>query len=92
MTEEQFQGFLERSIARRAGKWVERGIWSEAKALDACRELYTKRLPQGRSTLHHHFLNIRERDGGARVGEAWYVAEELGGRLQFWVEWLWIDP
>jgi ribosomal protein S18 acetylase RimI-like enzyme len=26
------------------------------------------------------------------VGEVWYTAANEGGRMQFWVEWIWIEP
>jgi ribosomal protein S18 acetylase RimI-like enzyme len=26
------------------------------------------------------------------VGETWYVVQQKGGKTQFWIDWIWIDP
>ncbi|HYA70388.1 MAG TPA: GNAT family N-acetyltransferase [Thermoplasmata archaeon] len=92
MSESDFQAFVERAIPRRAAKWVERGMWTESKAIETCRSLYRQWLPNGRDTPGNHFLNVVDPTTGARVGDVWYTAEEQGGKLQFWVEWIEIEP
>jgi ribosomal protein S18 acetylase RimI-like enzyme len=92
MDEADFQAFVERSIPRRAAKWIERGIWTEAQALATSRSNYLQRLPKGRDTPGNHFLKVVEPASGSAVGEVWYRAEEQGGKLQFWVEWIQIEP
>ena len=92
MDEADFRSLVDRSIPRRAAKWVERGIWSEAHALEASRQNYARRLPKGRETPGNHFLNIVGPSNDGPIGEVWYQAEEQGGKLQFWIEWIEIRP
>ena len=92
MDETDFEAFVARAVPRRAAKWVERGIWSEGEALETCRKLYAQRLPEGRNTPGNHFVNVVDPSNGTRVGEAWYTDEEQGGKLQFWIEWIAIEP
>ena len=92
MDDADFAAFRERAIPRRAAKWVERGIWTEDRALEACREFEARRLPQGRKTPGSHFLKVVEQESGISIGEVWYTAEEQGGKLQFWIEWILIEP
>jgi ribosomal protein S18 acetylase RimI-like enzyme len=92
MTEEEFQESLARSIARHASDRARRGLWSEAGALEASRAEYDELLPQGRATPSRHFCTLIDNGTGGRVGETWYTVEERGGKVRFWIEWLWIDP
>ena len=92
MTEEEFLAFRERGIARRAAIRVAQGVWTEAEALATSRAEYDRDLPHGLATPHRHLATVRDDAGGARVGEVWYVAEPKGGKTQFWIEWLTIDP
>ncbi len=92
MTEAEFRAYRERGIARRAGIRVAQGVWKEAEALAASRAEYDRELPNGRATPHQHLVVARDAASGARVGEAWYSLETRGGRAQFWVEWLTVDP
>lgn len=92
MDETEFRAFVGKAIPRRAAKWVERGIWTEAKALETSERLYTQRLPEGRLTPGNQFVNVVDPDRGGHLGEAWYAVEEQGGKLQFWVEWIQIEP
>jgi len=92
MGETDFRGFMDRAIPRRAAKWADRGIWSDRHALEASREMYGRTLPSGRDTPGNHFVNLIESTSGVRVGEAWYLAELLGGKMQFWVEWIQVEP
>lgn len=92
MSEEQFQDSLARSIARHATDRARRGLWSEDRGLEASRAEFAEFLPKGRATPHRHFCTLVDVPTGARVGETWYTAEEQGGKVQFWIDWLWIDP
>lgn len=92
MDEREFADYLARAIPRRAERFVERGIWSREHALETSRKAYEHLLPLGRETPGHHFCTIVKELGRARVGEVWYRAEEVGGVVQFWVEWIWVDP
>ena len=92
MDETEFQGFVDRAIRRRAAKWAERGLWTEADGLEACQRLYQRRLPKGRETPGNHFAKVMDSDTNAPVGEIWYEAEREGGKLQFTVEWIQIEP
>lgn len=92
MSEVDFGRFLERAIPRRAARYVSRGVWTEAHALEASREFYSRLLPQGLATPNHHFCHVLDEPGKARVGEVWYTAANEGGVVQFWIEWIWIEP
>lgn len=52
----------------------------------------TELLPQGRNTPHFHFCNIIDDLSGSVVGETWYNVQSKGGKLQFWIDWIWIEP
>lgn len=92
MSEAEFGKFLERGIPRRAARYASRGVWSEQDALAASRELYARLLPRGLATPHHHFCHLVDEPEGTRVGEVWYTDPREGGRVQFWVEWIWVEP
>jgi ribosomal protein S18 acetylase RimI-like enzyme len=92
MDDASFRTFLERHIARRAERWVQRGIWRPDRALETCRREYAEMLPQGRSTPTHHFLRAVATETGSVVGEAWYRARESGGKIDFYIHWIAIEP
>lgn len=92
MDDAGFRAFLDRAIPRRAEKWVQRGIWSPDRALEASRQEYAELFPRGRETPHHHFRDVVETASGAVVGEAWYTARESGGKVEFWIQWISIWP
>ena len=92
MNESEFAQFLERAIPRRAARLVARGVWVEPEAIEASRAAYRRALPQGLSTPDEHLRHIVRVEGGDRVGEVWYSCRTEGGRLQFWVEWISIEP
>jgi len=92
MTEADFGPFLEHAIPRRAARMVARGIWTEGHAVEASREFYLRSLPQGVATPDHHLCHIVAEPEGLRVGEVWYTARREGGSVQFWIEWIWIEP
>ncbi len=92
MTEEQFQAYLERAVVRRAERSVSRGLWRESAALEAGREAIAEWLPQGLHTPHHYFVHLVDERTGKRVGEAAYSVTEKGGKVQFWIDWLCVDP
>lgn len=90
--EADFQDFLRRAIPRYAARKVERGLWAEEQALESSTSDYARFLAQGKETPRHHFCCLVEEPGETRVGEAWYTAEEQGGKTQFWIEWIWVEP
>ena len=92
MDENDFARYLARAIPRRAERYAARGVWKEERALETSRQLYAQLLPQGASTPHQHFVRIVESATEASVGEAWYRTEEVGGVVQFWIEWITIEP
>jgi ribosomal protein S18 acetylase RimI-like enzyme len=92
MTDEEFHRFVERRISVRAARWVARGLWAEDRALETARQGYAEQFPQGRETPHHRFCHLVDDAGETRVGEAWFWAVEEGGKVQFWINWLEVDP
>jgi len=88
MDRAEFDALLERAIPRRAAKWVERGIWTQERALETARKNLAKTLPAGLDTPGNHFLKVLSEEDGRSVGEVWYSTEEEGGKVQFWVEWI----
>lgn len=92
MSEEDFRVSLRRAIPRYASEMVHRGTWAKGKAMAASREDFAAILPQGRDTPHKRLCNILDGRTGSRVGETWYTVQEKGGKMQFWVDWIWIAP
>ncbi len=92
MTELDFQESVKRAIPRHAAEQVRRGFWTEAEATDASRAEMAQLLPQGRATPHYHFCNIVDARDGSEVGETWYNVQVKGGKAQFWIDWIWIEP
>jgi GNAT superfamily N-acetyltransferase len=92
MSDDDVRAFLERAIPRRAERFVARGIWTPGRAQEASREIYRRRFPGGRAPPSERLCHIVAASGPGRVGEVWYSVEELGGVVQFWVEWIWVDP
>ncbi|EQD50355.1 GCN5-related N-acetyltransferase, partial [mine drainage metagenome] len=75
-----------------AADQVSRGIWTEEEASEASRAEFAELLPQGRETPHYYFSNIVDEESGSRVGETWYSVRAKGGKTQFWIDWIWIEP
>ena len=92
MTEDEYREALERAVPRHAANSVRRGQWTEAASLAASRRDYETFHPQGLHTPNRTFVKVINEDDGKRVGEAWYITEEQGGKLRFWVDWIQIDP
>lgn len=92
MSDEEFGAYLERSIPRRAARYVARGVWTPGESIRASREAYERLLPDGRTTPGNFFCHIVNEADRARVGEVWYTSRDQGGRIQFWIEWIWIEP
>ncbi len=92
MSEDEFQASLARNIARRAQESIALGIWNEGGAEAASRADFLQLFPQGRRTEGFDFRNIVDGDSGARVGETWFSAQPIGGKVQFWVNWIWVEP
>ena len=49
-------------------------------------------FPRAGRTEGFDFRNIVDGDSGARVGETWFSAQPIGGKVQFWVNWIWVEP
>lgn len=92
MTAAEFEASVRAGIARRAEEQAEHGIWSHADAAEASRAEFAQLLPQGRDTPHYRFCTVIDTALGERVGECWYSVEAKGGKVQFWLHWVWIDP
>jgi len=92
MTEAEFRDSFERTVVRRATDSVRRGFWSKERASEAARAELAVFIPQGRGTPNHHFVKVIDESNGRQVGEVWYFAREEGGKVRFWVDWLWTDP
>jgi ribosomal protein S18 acetylase RimI-like enzyme len=92
MDDDSFRTFLDRHITRRAERWVRRGVWRADRAVETCRKEYEELLPQGRTTPGHHFVHAVAAETGAVVGEAWYRARESGGKIDFYIHWIGIEP
>ncbi|MCI4344737.1 MAG: GNAT family N-acetyltransferase, partial [Thermoplasmata archaeon] len=92
MSRPEFQASVERAIPRHASDSARRGRWTEAAALEASQREFAELLPQGFDTPAFHFCTVVNEADGAGVGETWYRVQERGGKLHFWVDWIWIDP
>lgn len=92
MNDAEFRESYERTVVRRAADSVRRGIWTKEKTAEAARAELSGLLPQGRESPNFHFVRVIDESDGKQVGEAWYLAREEGGKMRFWVYWLWTDP
>jgi ribosomal protein S18 acetylase RimI-like enzyme len=91
MDEGQFQDSVSRSTVRHSADMVRRGHWADPGALEAARAEFAQLLPQGRATPNRRFRTIVDATTGARVGETWCTVRFHGGKLQYWIDWLWVD-
>ena len=91
MSEEDFQESRRRSVPRHAADYVRRGLWAETGSLEASEKEFAQLLPNGRETPNRHFANVVDVKAGERVGETWYLVQESGGKLRFWIDWIWIE-
>lgn len=87
-----FRESLRRAIPRHAKERVRRKIWTRERALGTSRGEFAQLFPRGSATPYRHLCRVVDEASGACVGETWYTAEEKGGKVQFWVDWIWIDP
>jgi GNAT superfamily N-acetyltransferase len=92
MDEEEFLSSVARSVQRHAEDSVLRGIWTPEHALEASRAEYDRFLPQGLATPDIHLCRVIDDASRTAVGETWYSVRDNGGKLQFWVDWIWIEP
>lgn len=92
MTRSAFEASLARAIPRHAADSVRRGLWTEALSIEASRREFDELLPAGIDTPGHFFCAIVDAVDGTVVGETWYSIEAKGGKLQFWVDWIGIEP
>jgi ribosomal protein S18 acetylase RimI-like enzyme len=92
MGREEFEASLRAAVARRTQEQVERGVWSASDAGEASRREFAQLFPDGGETPHFRFCRVVDAASGHRVGETWYSVETKGGKVQFWVHWIWIEP
>jgi GNAT superfamily N-acetyltransferase len=92
MNEAEFRESFERTVARRAADSVHRGVWTKERATEAARVELETFLPRGRESPGHHFAKVIDESNGKQVGEVWYFVREEGGKIRFWVDWIWTDP
>jgi ribosomal protein S18 acetylase RimI-like enzyme len=92
MEEEDYQRSLERGIPFYANQLVERGLCQKDRALEVSQSDFEQLLPQGLRTPHRHLCNVVDDMTGDHVGEAWYTARDRGGTVEFWIDWIWIEP
>jgi len=71
---------------------VERGVWDSTGAEEASRAEFAQLLPEGVRTPRYRFCHVIEQESGKRVGETWYISQTKGGKTQFWIDWIWIEP
>ena len=82
MTEQEFQGFLDRSVPEYAADKVRAGNWTPEEAAQKSREDYSRLLPDGLASTHQHLYTI-ELDGNA-VGDLWLSSDpSLAGGAGF---------
>ncbi|MGD0587531.1 MAG: GNAT family N-acetyltransferase [Thermoplasmata archaeon] len=92
LNEAEFQEFIKRAIPRYASRKVQRGLWTEEAAIETSKTDLARFLAQGKDTPDHHLCNLRDETTGTLVGESWYTASKKGGKVQFWIEWIWVEP
>jgi len=90
--ENDYQEFLNRVVPRLAELQVKRGLWNEDGALESSKAVYAGLLPQGLATPKLWLRTLVDDGSNARVGEVLYKVEELGGKVDFLIEWIWVDP
>ncbi len=83
MTQEQFDRWLDASVAEYADEKVKAGNWSPEDALDRSRQEFMKLLPQGLATPNQHLFAIID-DAKQQVGFLWFaVMQEAAGPIAF---------
>lgn len=92
MSEADFEESVGWAIPRRAAELVRRNLATEPTSLATSRAEFSELLPEGWRTPGHHFCVVIEEVSGGRVGETWYDLRENGGKVHFWIDWIWIVP
>ena len=92
MSAGEYHESTERGIARHAEEQVARGLWSSERATEEARAEFARLLPQGAETPGFSFEKVLDEATGHAVGETWSYSRVVGGRPQFWVHWVGIDP
>jgi ribosomal protein S18 acetylase RimI-like enzyme len=92
MSDDELQGFLERSIPDYAEAHVRAGRWKPEDAVERSRAEHAQLLPQGVRTPDHYLRTVREGPSGPRVGEVWFALQRQEGWPQLFVYWVGIDP
>lgn len=91
MDDAGFRASVRRSIRRHALDNVRRGLWRARNARAEAAKDFARFLPRGRNSAGRHFAHVIGPDG-TRVGETWYTTQDRGGKCEFWIDWLTIDP
>jgi ribosomal protein S18 acetylase RimI-like enzyme len=92
LSKEEFEVTRNRAIPGLAADYVRRGIWTRSAALGTSQEEFAQLLPQGLATQGKHLCKILDSETGQRLGEAWYTVQVKGGKVQFWIDWITIEP
>jgi GNAT superfamily N-acetyltransferase len=92
MSEAEFRASRDRSIERHAEEHVHAGVWTSKHAQRESRREFAQLLPKGRRTPSYRFCRVLDASTGTPVGETWFSVRMKGGRVQFWVDWIWIRP
>jgi ribosomal protein S18 acetylase RimI-like enzyme len=92
LSEEEFEVTRNHAVPGLAADYVRRGIWTRSTALGTSQEEFAQLLPQGLATQGKHLCKILDSETGQRLGEAWYAVQEKGGKVQFWIDWITIEP
>jgi ribosomal protein S18 acetylase RimI-like enzyme len=71
MTENEFEGYLEKSVPEYAADKVRAGDWSREVALELSRKSYRMLLPQGIKTAHNYLYRIQIEGTGEKIGILW---------------------
>lgn len=93
MTEAEFVGFKEHSLAAFASGKRAAGYLNEAQARTIAEQTFAQLLPQGVGTPGQHLVAIEEQASGERVGLLWFgVTDQGAGPLTYLFDGLVFEP
>jgi len=92
MSEVAFQESFRRSVTGHAADYVRRGLWAAEGAEEAMAKEFNRLYPRGRETPDRYFATVIDVESRQSVGETWYLADHHGGKVRFWIDWIWIEP
>ncbi|GHO85848.1 GNAT family N-acetyltransferase [Dictyobacter formicarum] len=85
MNEEDFQRYLDFSVADYAQEHVKSGRWSQEEALTEAKKQYVELLPAGVASSNQYLFTIIDPDQQRKVGMLWFAVEERAGRRSAFV-------